>query len=96
MYCFKKGGFVPKSDPVKVLCDLPFSSDFSKNTFEEWMCIDSNLITVAPLREADICNDILQHDNADLLSSDEETEDEIIPPSQEEGIDALAIIHRLV
>ncbi len=79
-----------------MLCDLPFPSNLSKNAFEEWMGTDSNLTTDAPLTEADICNDILQHDNADLSSFDEETEDEITLYSQKEVIDALATVRRLV
>lgn len=32
--CFKKGGFVPKSEPIEVCYDLPFPSDLSKDAFE--------------------------------------------------------------
>lgn len=60
------------------------------------MGIDSNLTTVAHLTEAYICNDILQHVNIDLSSSDKETENEITPPSQKEVLDALATIRQFL
>ncbi len=47
--CFKKWGFVPKSDLVEVVCGFPFPSDLSRDAFDEWMGIDFNLTTVAPL-----------------------------------------------
>ena len=61
-------------------CDLPFPNDLSQEAFEELICIDSHLTTVATLTEADICNSILQGDNEGYLSSDKETKDEISQP----------------
>lgn len=96
--CYRKGGFSPPiTDELAEEDEIPPPDDMTIAEFNEWLDIDKNLETSAPVTDDSICEQILEERKDEPIDDDlEDCAPVVEPPSRKEVLQALEVIRRNV